>query len=201
MNIVRSADGTAIACDTLGEGPALILVDGAMCTRSTGTRPQLAGLLPARFTVYSYDRRGRGDSGDTSPYAVQREIEDLAALIQAAGGTAGLYGHSSGGSLAMEAAAALGSQVRRLAMYEAPCNDDPAARRAWGQYISQLTEALTAGRRGDAVAAFMARTGMPPNRSTRCAMRRSGRAWRRLGRHWPMTTRPFWARTHRFPGN
>ena len=161
VNIVRSADGTAIAYDTLGEGPALILVDGAMCTRSTGTKPQLAGLLSAHFTVYSYDRRGRGDSGDTSPYAVQREIDDLAALIQAAGGTADLYGHSSGGSLAMEAAVALGSQVRGLAMYEAPCNDDPAARRAWGQYISQLTEALTAGRRGDAVAAFMAHTGMP----------------------------------------
>ncbi len=161
VNIVKSADGTAIAYDRLGEGPALILVDGAMCTRSTGTKPQLAALLSAHFTVYSYDRRGRGDSGDTPPYAVQREIEDLAALIQAAGGTAGLYGHSSGGSLAMEAAVALGSQVRRLAMYEAPYNDDPAARRAWGQYISQLTEALTAGRRGDAVAAFMAYTGMP----------------------------------------
>jgi len=72
VNIVRSADGTAIAYDTLGEGPALILVDGAMCTRSTGTRPQLAGLLPAHFTPLQLDRRGRGDSGDTSPHAVQR---------------------------------------------------------------------------------------------------------------------------------
>ena len=95
------------------------------------------------------------------PYAVEREIEDLAALIEAAGGSACLYGHSSGGSLDMDAAVALGGQVRKLAMFEPPYNDDPAARRAWGQYISQLTEALAAGRRGDAIALFMACTGVP----------------------------------------
>jgi pimeloyl-ACP methyl ester carboxylesterase len=161
VNIVGSADATKIAYDKQGEGPALILVDGAMQARSSGSKPELAGLLAAHFTVYCYDRRGRGDSGDTQPYAVEREIEDLAALIDAAGGTACLYGHSSGGSLALESAVALGAQVSRLAMYEPPYNDDPAARRAWGQYISQLMEALAAGSRGNAVALFMAYTGMP----------------------------------------
>lgn len=161
MDIVSSADATKIAYDRQGEGPALILVDGAMQARSSGSKPELARLLAAHFTVYCYDRRGRGDSGDTQPYAVGREIEDLAALIDAAGGTACLYGHSSGASLAMESAVALGAQVSKLAMYELPYNDDPAARRAWGQYIGQLTEALAADRRGDAVALFMAYTGMP----------------------------------------
>lgn len=161
VNIVRSADATKIAYDKQGEGPALVLVDGAMQARSSGSKPELARLLAAHFTVYCYDRRGRGDSGDIQPYAVEREIEDLAALIDAAGGTACLYGHSSGGSLAMESAVALGARVSKLAMYEPPYNDDPAARQAWGQYISQLTETLAADRRGDAVALFMAYTGMP----------------------------------------
>ena len=161
MDMVSSADATKIAYGRQGEGPALILVNGAMQARSSGSKPELAGLLAAHFTVYCYDRRGRGDSGDTQPYAVGREIEDLAALIDAAGGTACLYGHSSGASLAMESAVALGAQVSKLAMYEPPYNDDPAARRAWGQYISQLTEALAADHRGDAIALFMAYTGMP----------------------------------------
>ena len=107
----RSADGTKIAYDRQGEGPALILADGAMQARSSGSKPDLARLLSAHFTVYRYDRRGRGDSGDTQPYAVEREIEDLAALIDAAGGTACLYGHSSGASLALDAAVALGGQT------------------------------------------------------------------------------------------
>ena len=161
MEIVRSADGTKIAYDRQGEGPALILVDGAMQARSSGSKPDLARLLSAHFTVYCYDRRGRGDSGDTQPYAVEREIEDLAALIDAAGRTACVYGHSSGASLALEAAVALGGQVRMLAMYEPPYNDDPAFRRAWGHYIGQLTQALAAGRGGDAIALFMAFTGVP----------------------------------------
>ena len=85
MQTVHSADGTPIAYDQAGHGPLLILVDGAMCTRKTGTKPQLAELLAARFTVLSYDRRGRGDSGDTAPYTVAREIEDIEALIDASG--------------------------------------------------------------------------------------------------------------------
>src|ERR1700735_3553947 len=118
MDTVNSADGTKIAYDKQGSGRALILVDGALCSRSTGSKAKLVGLLAPHFTVYSYDRRGRGDSGDTSPYAVQREVEDIGTLIEQAGGTACLYGHSSGGCLALEAAAELGGKVRKLAMYE-----------------------------------------------------------------------------------
>src|SRR5437763_4769065 len=110
MKTVQSADGTTLAFDQLGKGPALILVGGALCARLSWSGPELARLLAPRFTVYNYDRRGRGDSGDTLPYAVEREIEDLEALIQVAGGTAALFGHSSGACLALEAAAKLGRQ-------------------------------------------------------------------------------------------
>ena len=161
MNTISSPDGTKIAYDSAGAGPALILIDGAMCTRSSGAKPELAGLLARHFTVYSYDRRGRGDSGDTLPYAADREIEDIGALIDDAGGTAYLFGHSSGGCLALEAAVKLGSKVAGLAMYDPPYNDDPAARRAWSEYIRQLSGALADGRRGDAVALFMRYVGMP----------------------------------------
>jgi pimeloyl-ACP methyl ester carboxylesterase len=161
MDTVISNDGTKIAYDKQGDGPALILVDGAMCSRSTGSKPELTSLLAPHFTVYSYDRRGRGDSGDTSPYAVEREIEDIETLIDEAGRTAYLYGHSSGGSLALEAAVKIGSKVKKLAMYEAPYNDDPEAQRAWGEYIEQLTEILAANRRGDAIALFMKYVGVP----------------------------------------
>src|SRR5437762_5248771 len=96
MNTLKSKDGTTIAFDEQGDGPALILVDGAMGTRSSGSKPELAKLLAEHFTVYSYDRRGRGASGDTKPYAVEREIEDVDALIDEAGGSAILYDHPSG---------------------------------------------------------------------------------------------------------
>ena len=92
MTTLKSKDGTTIAFDHQGDGPALILIDGAMSTRSSGSKPELARLLAQRSTVYSYDRRGRGDSGDTRPYAVQREIDDIDGLINKAGGSAFLYG-------------------------------------------------------------------------------------------------------------
>jgi pimeloyl-ACP methyl ester carboxylesterase len=161
MDTVRSKDGTTIAFDDQGDGRAVILVDGAMGTRSSGSKPELAELLAQHFTVYSYDRRGRGDSGDTKPYAVEREIEDIDALIDKAGGSAFVYGHSSGGCLALDATVKLGDKVKKLAIYEAPYNDDPEAQRAWGEYIKNLTEALASDRRGDAVALFMAVVGMP----------------------------------------
>jgi len=161
METVRSADGTAIAYDQAGHGPLLVIVDGAMNTRTSGSKPQLVELLAARFTVVSYDRRGRGDSGDTQPYAAGREIEDIEALIDRAGQAACLYGHSSGGCLALDAAVQLGPKVSKLAMYEAPYNDDPAFQQAWAQYLEQLASDLAGGRRGDAVAAFMTLVGMP----------------------------------------
>ena len=161
MDSVRSKDGTSIAFDRQGDGPALILVDGAMTTRSGGSKPELARLLAQRLTVYSYDRRGRGGSGDTKPYAVAREIEDLDAVVDEAGGSAFVYGHSSGGCLALEAAVALGDQIKKLAMYEAPYNDDPKAQNGWREYLKNLAEALASGRRGDAAALFMAYVGTP----------------------------------------
>jgi len=164
MDKVRSKDGTSIAFDKQGHGPALILVDGAMGTRSGGTKPEIARLLAEHFTVYAYDRRGRGDSGDTKPYAVEREIEDIDALIDRAGGSAHLFGHSSGGCLALDATVQLGDKVTKLAMYEAPYNDDPEAQKVWAEYIRNLTEALAQDRRGDAVALFMALVGVPAGR-------------------------------------
>lgn len=161
MEAVRSADGTTIAYDQAGHGPVLIIVDGATSARSGGTKPRLVDLLAARFTVLTYDRRGRGDSGDTLPYAVGREIEDIEALIDRAGPSAYLYGHSSGGCLAMDAAIRLGPKVSKLAIYEAPYNDDPAFRQVWAEYLGQLAAALADNRRGDAAALFMRLVGMP----------------------------------------
>ncbi len=177
MHIVTSKDGTHIAYDKQGEGPAVILVAGATCARLSWSGPELSKLLAPHFTVYNYDRRGRGDSGDTKPYAVAREVEDIEALIDAAGGSAYLYGISSGAALVLEAALRLGTKVKKLALYEAPYNDDAQAKLAWRQYIKQLTEALAANRRGDAVAAFMQYVGVPTDQIE--AMRQSP-AWPQL---------------------
>jgi pimeloyl-ACP methyl ester carboxylesterase len=156
-----SKDGTRIAYDKIGHGPAVIEVAGALCSRSNWSGPQLAKLLAGSFTVYDYDRRGRGESNDTMPYAVAREIEDIEVLINEAGGSAYLYGHSSGAALALEAALSLGEKVKKLAMYEIPYNDEASAQQAWKEYIKHLTVALVADRRGDAVALFMELSGMP----------------------------------------
>src|SRR5207245_3763080 len=117
MRTVHSADGTKIAFDQTGQGPPVILIVGAFNDRSTGA--PLAEALESHFTVLNYDRRGRGASGDTQPYAVEREIEDLDALIQEAGGAAGVFGYSSGAILALEAAAG-GLNITKLALYDAP---------------------------------------------------------------------------------
>ena len=117
MKKVQSADGTTIAFDQVGKGPALILVGGAFQHRAIDPRTaQLAALLAQHFTVFHYDRRGRGDSSDTQPYAVEREVEDLAALIKEAGGQAAVFGMSSGGVLALEAAKS-GLAITKLALY------------------------------------------------------------------------------------
>jgi pimeloyl-ACP methyl ester carboxylesterase len=162
MNTVTSKDGTTIAYDQTGSGPTLIVVHGAIQYRAfdQGT-VQLAELLAPYFTVIHYDRRGRGDSTDTQPYAVAREIEDIEVLIDRVGGPAYLYGVSSGAALVMEAAIALGNKVKKLAMYEAPFNDDEEAKRAWTAYIEELTTALAEDRRGDAMALFMKLVGAP----------------------------------------
>jgi pimeloyl-ACP methyl ester carboxylesterase len=164
MRTVISNDGTTIAFDQSGTGPALILVGGMFEQRAMASETaQLAALplLAQHFSVFHYDRRGRGDSTDTPPYAVAREIEDIEALIDKAGGEAFVFGISSGAALAFEAALALGGKVKKLAMYEAPYNDDDDARQAWKEFRRQLKEMLAAGRRGDAVGLFMMLLGMP----------------------------------------
>ena len=155
MSTVKSKDGTLIAYEKAGSGPPLVLVDGALCSRQFGPMPKLAPLLASRFTVYWYDRRGRGESGDTRPYAREREIEDVAALIQAAGGSAFVVGLSSGAALALEAAAS-GLPVTKVAAYEPPYMPGGANHQA------RLSELIEAGRRGDAVKYFMRdMVGMP----------------------------------------
>lgn len=166
MNKVTSNDRTEIAYDKRGEGPAVILVDGALCFRSFGPMPHLAGLLAPHFTVYNYDRRGRGDSGDTQPYVVRREIEDIEALINEVGGSAFVFGTSSGGCLALEATIVLGDKIKKLAMYEPPYNAEAAAGAAWKEYRKELAELLAAGRRGDAAALFMRSVGTPEEQIT-----------------------------------
>jgi len=161
MNKVTSKDGTVIAFDAQGAGPALILVDGALGYRALGFSSGLVKLLAPHFKVYAYDRRGRGDSGNTLPYAVDREIEDIAALIQDAGGSAYLYGISSGACLALEAAGRLGGWVKKLAIYEAPYRFDEGARADWLKYREDLSKLLAAGQRGEAVVLFMKFVGTP----------------------------------------
>ncbi len=159
-NSVTSKDGTRIAFDRSGDGPALILVGGALSDRS-GSAP-LAKLLAPRFIVFSYDRRGRGDSADTPPYAVAREIEDIEALIDEAGGAAFLHGHSSGAVLALEATAKFPAKVQKLSLYEPPFIIDDSRPPPPENYVTQINELIAANRRGDAVAFFMTEVvGMP----------------------------------------
>ena len=159
MDTVTSRDGTTLAYDLLGEGPPVVLVSGGSTDRMANAG--LAAELAAHHSVYNFDRRGRGDSGDTPPYAIEREIEDITAVIEAAGGSANLYGTSSGAALAMHAAAG-GAPVTKLAMWEPPYNvngrpdlpDDTA---------SVYRELVESGRRGDAAEYFMAKVvGLPP---------------------------------------
>lgn len=152
-----SADGTSIAYQIHGEGPVVILVSGAMSTG--GTVAPLAVALSDGFRVVVYDRRGRGESGDRQPYAVEREVEDLAALIEAVGGEAALYGTSSGGALVLHAAAS-GLAVRQVAVYEVPFAVYEGGAKERAEYTERLTEALAQGRRGDAVELFLRLTGM-----------------------------------------
>ena len=150
-----SADGTRIGFDRGGDGPAVILIDGALCRCGIGPNTRLAARLREQFTVIAYDRRGRGESTDSPPYAVEREIDDLAALIDAAGGSAHLYGISSGGALALDAAALLGERVNRVAVFELPLRADTLGPHVPDDFDEMLDGLLTADRRGQAVKLFM----------------------------------------------
>lgn len=160
MPQVTSQDGTPIAYDRVGQGPPLIIVDGALCHRAFGPSRAFARELSSRFTVYTYDRRGRGGSGDTRAYQVDREIEDLAALISAAGGQASLLGFSSGAALALEAANR-GLPVSRLAIYEPPFIVDNGRTPIPDDFLANLKSRVAADRRADAVRMFMHLVGAP----------------------------------------
>jgi pimeloyl-ACP methyl ester carboxylesterase len=158
MPKITSQDGTTIAYDKKGQGPVLILVLGALNRRSQGKK--LAELLSDRFTVISYDRRGRGDSTDTQPYNTDKEAGDIEALIDELGGNAYLYGHSSGCVLALMAAQKLGNKVTGLALYELPYNSDPPAQSESQAYRKKLKQLLAKDERGDAVALFVKSVGV-----------------------------------------
>ncbi len=160
VNTVTSRDGTRIAFESAGAGPAVVIVDGAMSSRSFGPSGPIAEALENQFTVHRYDRRGRGDSGDTLPYAVAREIEDLDAVIREAGGTASVLGISSGAGLALEAAAG-GVPIAKLALFEPPYTADGGDVEDRRQEAEHMDALLAAGRRAEAVELFFSWVGMP----------------------------------------
>lgn len=160
MDTVVSRDGTHIAFERTGQGAPVVLVDGALCHRAFGPSGPLATRLAEQFTVFRYDRRGRGESGDTPPYAVEREVEDLEALITEAGGAASVYGISSGAALALEAAARLDT-IPRLALYEAPFLVDDSAPPRPDDYLARMQALIAEDRRSDAVRMFLRTVGTP----------------------------------------
>lgn len=155
---VISKDGTQIAYESTGRGSVVILVLGALNSRKSGAK--LAKLLAARHKVISFDRRGRGDSTDTAPYSPQREVEDIAALVDAVGEPVYLYGHSSGAALALEAALKLGKKIKKMAIYEVPYTLHAKERKDANEYYQKLKKALGSGHRGDAVALFVRSVGV-----------------------------------------
>jgi pimeloyl-ACP methyl ester carboxylesterase len=175
-----SADGTEIAYDvtgSAGDAPALVVVEGALCHRGMGAAKTLTGALQDRFTVYGYDRRGRGESGPgASPHDPEREVEDLAAVIEAAGGHAHVFGASSGGALALEAARR-GVPMERLAVYEAPFIVDDTHAPHDPDLPATMRAMVDDGRRGDAVALFMRTVGAP---APMVALMRLLPVWKRL---------------------
>lgn len=151
---VTSDDGTAIAFTRIGHGPALVLVDGALCFRQNGPSPDVAPLLAEHFTVYAYDRRGRGESGDTHPYAMMREVEDLKAVIRQAGDSAYVFGSSSGAALAMQGVAA-GLPIRKLVLYEPPLGEPRPGGPSLEESRRRLESLVAAGDRSGAVRYFL----------------------------------------------
>ncbi len=161
MPATTSADGTTLAYDVYGEGEPVILVEGAFCGRHFGSTSRLAAELGKSFRVFHYDRRARGDSSPSTDYRLERELEDLRAMLDVAGGSAGLVGFSSGACLVLEAAAHH-LPLTRIAFYEPPYMVGPKARKVPATYREDVQRLVAAGRNGDAVAYFMTRLiGMP----------------------------------------
>lgn len=163
-SFTTSSDGTRLAYEELGDGPPVVVVGGMFCDRARlhPLAAAIAAEAPGGLRAVNYDRRGRGDSTDTEPYAVEREIEDLAAVIAAVGGTAAVYGHSSGAGLALRAAAG-GLPITRLVLHEPPYGpDDADSVRAATELAGAVAAAVADDRRGDAITAFMGDVGLPP---------------------------------------
>lgn len=161
MPTVNSKDGTTIAYSKAGSGEPIILVDGAFGHRKFGPNGDLAEQLTPHFTVYTYDRRGRGESGDTAPYSIAREVEDIAALIEACGGSAHIFGISSGAALALEAARQ-NLKINKLAIYEAPFIVDDTRKALPHNYVARMDDLVAADKRGEAIKLFMSKgVGVP----------------------------------------
>ncbi|GLZ30043.1 alpha/beta hydrolase [Lentzea sp. NBRC 105346] len=158
MSTVVSPDGTAVGYTKIGTGPALILVDGAMCYRDFGPMKELAEALAPHFTVYYYDRRGRGETG--GEWSLEHEVEDIETLVKDAGGTAYVFGASSGGALALDAACRVPG-ITKVAVYEPPFIIDDTHPARPDDYIDKMDAMIAAGRRGDAVQTFMKTVGAP----------------------------------------
>lgn len=174
MDKTLSRDGTLIAYRRRGEGPPVILVGGALGTAAT--EAPLARLLAPRFHVVTYDRRGRGASGDSTPYAAEREIEDLTAIAETVGGSPSVFGVGAGGALALEAQAA-GLPVALLAVWEPPYTPDPSGLLFKADCTARLHRLLSAGDRGGAVELFLSATGVAADLIARM---RSASLWRSL---------------------
>ena len=161
METTTSRDGTLIAYDVRGDGPPLVYITGATCSRTFWPVVRDSKTFASAFTVVTYDRRGRGASGDTLAWSAAREVDDIEALIETLGGEVFLYGHSSGAVLAMHAALQLGSKVRGLMMYDAPWVHDAAEREEYAALRAQVELLLVQGRNAAATRRFLTGIGMP----------------------------------------
>lgn len=161
METTTSRDGTQIAYDVHGDGPALVYITGATCSRTFLPVVRDSKIFSSAFRIVTYDRRGRGASGDTPHWSAAREVEDIEALIEALGGEAFLYGHSSGAVLAMHAARTLGQKVRGLMMYDAPWVHDATEREEYALLRAQVELLLDKGRNASATRRFLTGIGMP----------------------------------------
>lgn len=161
MRTTQSRDGTTIAYDVYGNGPALEYITGASCFRSFMPIVKDAKAFAKEFTVYNYDRRGRGNSGDTLPWTVEREVEDIETMIDAAGGEVYLYGHSSGAVLALEAALRLDGKVRKVVMYDASYTHDETEKAQYALLSRAIHNLLATGKNAAAMRTFLKGIGMP----------------------------------------
>ena len=171
MESVTSADGVTIACERSGSGPPVVIVNGALSAKASGA--PLAAVLESEFTLYRYDRRGRGESSDSSAYAPELEVQDLAAVLRATGEAPCVFGQSSGGALALEAAAT-GVGMRALVVHEPPYVPGPSTA---PETADELAALVAGGNRDEAVERFLRSTGLP---DAMLAQMRASPAWQPL---------------------